>query len=152
VFSRRRWFQGQPIKGIGLEDIAWFKPDGTEMTEENWKNDYAKSLAIYMNGRGIHASGWKGEQLIDDSFCVIFNAYHGDIEYRLPPEKYGLQWIKLFDTTEERGFIEHGNTYFASDLISVAGLSVVILIQPYMFETAGMDKSVEDAIHHVSAE
>jgi glycogen operon protein len=147
VFSRRRWFQGQPIKGIGLEDIAWFKPDGTEMTEENWKNDYAKSLAIYMNGRGIHASGWKGEQLIDDSFCVIFNAYHGDIEYRLPPEKYGLQWIKLFDTTEERGFIEHGNTYFASDLISV-----VILIQPYMFETAGMDKSVEDAIHHVSAE
>ena len=27
TFCRRRWFQGQPIKGIGLEDIAWFLPE-----------------------------------------------------------------------------------------------------------------------------
>jgi glycogen operon protein len=150
VFSRRRWFQGHPIKGEGLQDIAWFKPDGTEMTDENWKNDFAKSLAVYMNGRGIHASDWKGEPLIDDSFCIIFNAYHGDIEYRLPPERYGQQWIKHFDTTEDKGFIEKGNTYFAGDLILVGGLSVVMLIRPYLFETGGMDKSIEDAIHHIN--
>jgi isoamylase len=149
VFSRRRWFQGQPIKGGGLQDIAWFKPDGTEMTDENWKNDYAKSLAVYMNGRGIHASGWKGEQLIDDSFCIVFNAYHDNIEYRLPPEKYGQQWIKIFDTNEANGFIEKGNTYFAGDIILVEGLSVVMLFRPFLLETEGMNKSVEDAIHHV---
>jgi len=146
VFSRRRWFQGQPIKGIGLEDIAWFKPDGTEMTEENWRNDFAKSLAVYMNGRGLHSTGWKGEQLIDDSFCIIFNAYHGDIEYRLPPQKYGMQWIKLFDTTEENGFIENGPTYFAQEIIKVNGLSVVLLIRPYILETQGMEKGVDEII------
>src|SRR5690606_10802891 len=32
AFCRRRWFQGQPIKGAGLEDIAWFLFDGTEMS------------------------------------------------------------------------------------------------------------------------
>ena len=24
VFTRKRWFKGVPIKGVGLEDIAWF--------------------------------------------------------------------------------------------------------------------------------
>src|SRR4030095_2552035 len=141
VFSRRRFFQGQPIKGVGLEDIAWFKPDGTEMTEANWRNDYAKSLAVYLNGRGLHSIGWRGEQLIDDSFYIIFNAYHGDIEFRLPPERYGMQLIKLFETTEEKGFIEHGPTYSAGDLIMVNGLSVAMMIRPSIMENEGMDKT-----------
>ena len=46
TFCRRRWFQGQPINGIGLEDIAWFLPEGSEMTEEHWNNDFAKSLGL----------------------------------------------------------------------------------------------------------
>ena len=127
VFSRRRWFQGQPIKGKGLEDIAWFKYDGTEMTEENWRNDHAKSLAVYMNGRGLHTTGWKGEQLIDDSFFIIFNAYHGDMEFRVPGKEYGSEWIKLLDTTEGNGIVDQGRKYFPGDLVAVEGLSVVVL-------------------------
>jgi glycogen operon protein len=53
VFCRRRWFQGLPIKGSGVEDIAWFLPEGTEMTEENWSHDFAKSLAVFLNGKAL---------------------------------------------------------------------------------------------------
>jgi glycogen operon protein len=130
VFSRRRWFQGQPIKGTGLGDIAWFRPDGTEMTEANWRNDYAKSLAVYMNGHGLHTSGWRGEQLIDDSFYIIFNAYHGQLEYTLPPTKYGAEWIKVLDTMEGDGIIDKGKKYKADDMITVEGLSIILLSQP----------------------
>src|SRR5690606_13481311 len=35
TFCRRKWFTGQRIKGIGVEDIAWFLPDGREMPDEN---------------------------------------------------------------------------------------------------------------------
>jgi len=45
VFSRRRWFQGRPIHGEGVSDIAWFTPDGIEMVEENRGEDFAKSMA-----------------------------------------------------------------------------------------------------------
>ena len=72
VFNRRRWFKGQPIKGLGLEDIAWFQPDGAEMSEEAWQQGFAKSLGIYLNGRGIHAVGPKGEQIVDDNFLPHF--------------------------------------------------------------------------------
>jgi isoamylase len=36
VFCRRRWFKGRAMKGTGVEDIAWFLPDGTEMTEPHF--------------------------------------------------------------------------------------------------------------------
>lgn len=128
VFSRRRWFQGYPIKGIGVEDIAWFLPEGTEMNEDNWKNDFAKSLAVYLNGQGIRSVDDQGNKIIDKSFYIIFNAYHDQIEYKLPPKKYGQQWEKVLDTFE--GIIEEsGPKYNAEDIIKVNGRSVILLRQ-----------------------
>ena len=37
VFRRRRWFQGRPIHGEGVRDIGWFRPDGEQMTDEDWQ-------------------------------------------------------------------------------------------------------------------
>jgi len=128
VFSRRRWFQGHSIKGTGAEDIAWFKPDGTKMTEENWRNDFAKSLAVYMNGRGLHTTGWRGEQLVDDSFYIIFNAYHGKIEYKLPPANYGKEWNKVLDTLDGTINTTGGKKYRPTEIITVEGLSVMLLM------------------------
>lgn len=109
VFSRRRWFQGQPIKGLGLTDIAWFLPDGNEMSEEHWKDYFAKSLGVFLNGKGIHTRGPKGELIIDDSFYIVFNAFHEAVNYKLPPEKYGNTWTKVLDTFEQFVGEEKGN-------------------------------------------
>lgn len=129
VFSRRRWFQGQPIKGVGVEDIAWFLPDGSEMTEEHWNNDFAKSLGVFLNGKGIHAVGSKGEQITDDHFYIIFNAHYESLEYKLPPAKYGKQWSKILDT--HTNFIGDSNEkYTAEQVLVVEGRSVIILHHP----------------------
>lgn len=128
AFCRRKWFQGQPIKGVGVEDINWFLPEGTEMTDEHWNNDFAKSLAIYLNGKGIHTVSPRGEPIVDDSFYLIFNAHHEPLEYTLPPKKYGKQWIKNLDTFT--GMIEPGETYKPGDVITVQGRSVILLLNP----------------------
>ena len=134
VFCRRRWFQGQPIKGIGLEDIAWFLPDGSEMSEEHWLMDYAKSLGVYLNGRGVHTMGPKGENIIDDSFYLIFNAYHDPLDYTLPAEKYGSQWTKILDTNLDYLDEDGQETFEAGDSIRIEGRSVVLLKHPVFFE------------------
>jgi len=126
VFCRRRWFQGVPIKGLGVEDIAWFLPDGEEMNEEHWSHDFAKSLGVYMNGHGLRSVGQKGELIMDDDFFVIFNAHHDTLKFKLPPKKYGLHWSKLIDTTT--GHIDgNGKVYTAGKTIEVGGRSVVLL-------------------------
>ncbi len=128
VFSRRRWFQGMPVKGVGLEDIAWFLPQGVEMNEINWKNDFAKSLGVYLNGHGLRSVDEKGEKIIDNDFYIIFNAYDGPLDYTLPSEKYGDKWIKVLDT-HENYIREEGEVFHAGDIVKVKGRSVVLLKQ-----------------------
>ncbi len=128
VFRRRDWFQGLPVLHSGLQDIAWFLPDGTEMTEENWMHDFAKSLGVFLNGNGIRSLGPKGEHIIDDSFYVIFNAYHDQLTYKLPPRKYGKKWTKVLDTSENVT-AENDEIFRAKQEITVQGRSAVMLRQ-----------------------
>jgi isoamylase len=128
VFCRRRWFQGMPIKGIGLEDIAWFLPEGMEMEEHNWKEDFAKSLAIYLNGQDLKSTGVHGEKITDDNFYLMFNAHYEGLDYNLPNERYGVEWIKVLDTSIE-GIIESPLRHFTGESIHVEGRSIVLLKQ-----------------------
>jgi isoamylase len=129
TFCRRRWFKGQPIKGVGLEDIAWFLPDGAEMSEENWTQDFAKSLGVFLNGRGIRSVGPKGEPIVDDSFYLIFNASELPLTYTLPSERYGHRWIKVLDTAT--GLLdEQGEELEPGSPVKVDGRSVVVLKDP----------------------
>ncbi len=128
VFCRRRWFQGQPIKGSKVEDIAWFSPDGVEMSDEHWNVGYAKSLGIYLNGLGIHWTDPKGQRITDDSFYVIFNAHHEPLEFTLPASKYGKQWTKIIDTSVED--VGDKESYNAGETFNVEGRSVVLFHYP----------------------
>ncbi|MBT1688432.1 glycogen debranching protein GlgX [Dawidia soli] len=138
VFCRRRWFQGQPIKGIGLEDIAWFLPDGSEMSDEHWNNDFAKTLAVFLNGRGIHTPGPKGEQIVDDSFYVIFNAHHEPVEYKLPSAKYGKEWIQVLNTAD--GKIGRDSKHAPEETIKVESRSIMLLQHKIAYDNAGKNK------------
>lgn len=129
VFCRRKWFIGLPIKGRGLEDIAWFGPDGDEMSDEQWNVDYAKSLGIFLNGKGIHSRGDRGETIRDNSFYLIFNASHETKQFKLPPKKYGSRWKKIIDTTVSK-VDDNGEEFHAKQTLQVTGRCVILLMQP----------------------
>lgn len=126
VFCRKGWFQGQKVRGMGTEDIAWFKTDGNQMGEDDWNNGFAKSLGIFLNGKGIKSPGPKGEKITDDNFYIIFNAHHESINYKLPSEKYGQKWQKVIDT--EYAEITDEQIYTAETELPVAARSTVVLI------------------------
>jgi len=130
VFSRRDWFKGQPIKGRGLTDIAWFSPDGRKMNEENWKQDFAKCLGIYLDGHGIHSMNYDGKPIVDDSFYIIFNAHSDPVEYKLPTRRYGDHWIKILDTNTNFVAESGGKIYRPNAKIKAEGFSVILLKQP----------------------
>lgn len=132
IFSRRDWFKGQPIKGRGLTDIAWFSPDGKKMTEENWRQDFAKCLAVYLNGHGIHSLDYNGKPIVDDNFYVIFNAHNEPVDYKLPTKKYGDNWIKILDTNKNFVSEKKGEIFKANTKIRVEGFSVILLKQPLL--------------------
>ncbi len=125
VFHRRRWFQGRPIHGSDVSDIAWFTPEGREMEEVNWGEDYARSLAVFLYGEVLAAPGPRGERLGDSSFYLLFNAYHKPLSFRLPATDWGRRWAKVMDT--DGGFTDDGPIFQTGDDLEVEARSLQIL-------------------------
>ena len=98
VFRRRHWFQGRPIHGTGVEDIAWFDPCGKEMSEEQWNLGFAKSLGVFLNGDAMASRGAKGQRVRDDSFLIFCNAHYESVTFCVPDERWGKRWRIVLDT------------------------------------------------------
>jgi glycogen operon protein len=122
VFRRRRWFQGRSIRGEELTDIAWFKPDGGQMNEEDWRNGYARSLAVFLNGEDIGAPDPRGRRPRDDSFFLLFNADDQPMRFTLPRGPYGRRWMRILDTADPLP-----RFYRAAGQVPVAARSLALL-------------------------
>jgi isoamylase len=128
VFRRRRFFSGKPVgrRGDGgLSDIAWFAPDGGEMTGEDWGSGFAKSVAVFLNGHGIPDRDVRGQPVTDDSFLLCFNAHHEAIEFTLPPKEFGAAWRPVIDT--EAGIADAHERIAAAGTVSVGARALIVL-------------------------
>jgi glycogen operon protein len=105
TFRRRDFFAGEAPQGNGLKDLVWLKPDGGEMTQTEWEQDFARCLGMYLSGAALHAVSRHGRPIFDDDFLVLFNAHHEDVEFRMP-ELGGEAWQTLIDTTHPSGSVE----------------------------------------------
>jgi glycogen operon protein len=123
VFRRRRWFQGRPFRGEDLADIGWFMPSGQEMAEVDWQTSFAKSLGVFLNGKAIPSPNERGERIIGDSFCILFNAHWEPIKFTIPG-KWGKRWTEAFNTAETQ---QHAAVYSSGDRIEVAARSMTVL-------------------------
>lgn len=127
IFRRRKWFQGRAIHGSKVSDLAWFNPDGREMTEEQWQVGYAKAIGIFLNGEEIATVGPRGDRIIDDSFLLFFNAHYELIDFAIPKNLKRRKWLAIIDTNEPL-FVESKNIIYAGkDRVPVEGRSVVML-------------------------
>src|SRR5690349_8431136 len=125
VFRRRGWFKGRPLRGKGISDIAWFRTDGGEMSEEDWQTGFAKSLMVFLNGDGLHDLDEAGKRIRDASFLLLFNAHHEALDFTLPGAMFGNTWQLVLDTAAEMG--DGDGTYAAGTIVRVGARSVVVL-------------------------
>jgi isoamylase len=126
VFRRRGWFKGRPLRGKGVSDIAWFRPDGDEMSEDDWQQPHAKAFAVFLNGDALREVDDDGTPIRDDSFLLLFNAHHEPLPFTMPPYKFGSRWKVRIDTA-----MSHESAGVASGAaLEVAGRSVVVLSRP----------------------
>jgi isoamylase len=95
VFRRRRWFQGRPLRDI--VDIAWLRPDGTEMTDNDWRSSNEACVAMFFNGDAINSPGPRGERVVDDSFLLLVNASPEPRKWTISGT-WGETWRTVFDT------------------------------------------------------
>jgi glycogen operon protein len=128
VFQRRRWFKGRPLRGRDVADIAWFRFDGQEMSEDDWHTGFAKSFALFLNGDALQDVDAEGRRLEDDSFLLVFNAHHEALPFTLPPKQFGECWTAVVDTTMANGVgLRSGS---GEESVEVAARSLVVFSRP----------------------
>ncbi|MFI8966812.1 glycogen debranching protein GlgX [Streptomyces sp. NPDC053493] len=132
VFRRRRFFHGRPVEGTHdeLTDIAWFTPQGEEMTARDWQAAHARALTVFLNGNAISEPGPQGERISDDSFLLMFNASSEELDFEVP-DSHGECWRVVVDTSHPEGMPpEEGPRVTAGERVTLAPLTLTVLRRP----------------------
>ena len=126
VFRRREFLTGTTDGGRGLADSAWLRPEGRRMTRRDWERDDVHAVGLFLNGDAIADVTRRGEPIVDDSFLLLFNAHHEDLEFRLPSHRYGESWALELSTAEPEA-VAGDWTAPARGALSLPSRSVVVL-------------------------
>jgi glycogen operon protein len=124
VFRRRQFLEGTDPSGSGLPDVWWFRADGRRMTKRDWNEQ--RVVGMFLNGQEIAAPGPHGEKVGDDSFLMLFNAYHEDVTFTLPTRRFGDRW-ELELTTAEPNAQAGSLVVLARSEVAVKARSVMLL-------------------------
>jgi glycogen operon protein len=128
VFRRHRYFQGRPIRGKGLKDLAWLSPEGREMNDHEWAQEFARCLGVYFAGEALDETDRRGRPLYDGNFLLLLNAHHELVPFILPDFSDGAMWQVLVDTAYEQGLAIDGR-FSGSARYELQGRSLAVLME-----------------------
>jgi glycogen operon protein len=103
---RRKFFQDRSIDpatpqrrvdGREERDITWLRPDGGDMTPEEWNAGWVRCIGLLLNGRTLDDVNPVGEPIRDESFLMLFNPHHEPILFYMP-RRPGTAWELLLDS------------------------------------------------------
>src|SRR4051812_2387004 len=87
--GRPRFFQGRKIRGSAVEDLAWFRPDGEPMTEEEWNEGWARAISMRLGGKALTEVDAEGHRLVDDDHFLLLNGHYEPVTFCLPQDAAG---------------------------------------------------------------
>ncbi|MCW1885908.1 glycogen debranching protein GlgX [Luteolibacter flavescens] len=124
VFRRRRFFQGRAIHGETIKDLYWLKPDGHEMTDEDWYAGHVQCLCMGLPGNQIEETGERGERITGDSFAILFNAHDEAVSFRLASRDHRVTWAVEFDTADAGA---ESRQFYGEESYPLQGRSLAVL-------------------------
>jgi isoamylase len=116
VLRRTRFFTGEWNEEIGVRDLTWIEPSGSEMSAEQWSDPFAKCMGALFDGRA-QATGIR-KRGSDTTMLLIVNAADNLVRFMLPQVAAGRGWMRLIDTNlseaedeEDAGRFKFGDEY-----------------------------------------
>jgi len=101
------------------------------MTEEDWNDDDALALTIYLDGADDPDPASDGTLLVDDDFLVLVNAWWEPLEFTIPSTLAGQAWGVEIDSHDlgDPGAGDPAQRH-AGDTMTVGPRSIAVLRGP----------------------
>jgi len=139
VFRRRNFFQGRNIRGAGIKDIVWLKPDGQEMTEQEWNQEFARSLGVVLSGEALDEVDERGERIRDENFLLLLNAHFEEIPFVLSTLPSENGWYVMLDTSCQTS--RDASTFYRSgDSYPLQPRSLALLVERAPHQLRGVER------------
>jgi glycogen operon protein len=124
VLQRRQFFHGTHIWNSDFKDLAWFRPDGEEMTLEDWRDPRMTALGFLIGGDAIPARDSNGNRVLGDTLLVLMNPRAESVEFTLPAVEWGIDWEIAIDTSHPQPI--RGKTS-AGEEVRLASRALIVL-------------------------
>jgi glycogen operon protein len=105
LLRRRRFFKGRPNSPDGFKDVYWFRPDGQEMTDSDWRSG-SSTIGLRLAGDEIEEPDVGGETILAPSLMIIIHAGHEQVKFVLPTldrSEIEHTWELILDTNTATG-------------------------------------------------
>ena len=134
ILKRRHFFEGRRLMAGCEKDIAWFAPNGEEMTGDDWGDPERRTLGMRLYGLELDEPDVRGVPFAEDVLFALFHASDTPTTFMLPPCSSDAHWVQLLDTAAAPAPSAHGTIaaypiYESAAAYPLQGRSVVLLRQ-----------------------
>jgi isoamylase len=98
VLRRRHFFRGQEVGETGHKDLTWIRPDGAEMTLDDWHDHDRRAVGMLVHGVATDEMDMRGRRLKGDTMLLLLNGGPEALRFRLPLPGGEGEWAHLLDT------------------------------------------------------
>jgi glycogen operon protein len=121
VLRRRRF-----ASGVRRDDIAWFTPAGSAMTDSDWGAGWTRSVVAYLDGSRDADRDDRGKPILDDDLMLIVNGWWEPLTFTLPGIGSPRDWLLEVDSFSGDGATSSGKLSEGAKL-TVQPRSLVLL-------------------------
>jgi glycogen operon protein len=89
------------VNDTGNKDVTWLRPDGAEITEQDWRDPNAHALGMLINGDATDEVDDRGHPVHDDTLLLIISNSPNDVAFQLPSLAHRGIWAELVNTARQ---------------------------------------------------
>ncbi len=121
VFRRRGFFEDKKREDGRAKDISWLRPDGREMTLEDWQNPKNRAIGMLIYGDAADDVDERGRPNSGQTLLLMINGSNRARHFALPRPPEPGHWHEIVNTAQPTHRVPKGSG------INVAPHALVLL-------------------------
>ncbi len=98
ALRRRTFFRGSPLGTPSKKDVIWYRQDGQEMVEADWKDPEGRVVGMLIHGDATDELDERGRLIKGESVLLLLNAGDRSRFFTLPELSGVGAWRELLNT------------------------------------------------------
>lgn len=86
-----------------MKDLFWLRPDGQELTEQDWSDADNRVLGMLISGEATDEVDERGRLIKGDTLLLLMNASNRSRYFTLPKLEIAGNWTYLVHTARRGG-------------------------------------------------